>query len=57
VCAKHAEWSALDVGAQAERAAARACAIPTGRHDRMDPETTVVRDGETMGRSCSAAYH
>jgi fatty-acyl-CoA synthase len=52
VCAKHAEWSALDVGAQAERNGRQGVRYTCEEGMTvMDPETMTVvpRDGETMG--------
>ncbi|HEV7412453.1 MAG TPA: acyl-CoA synthetase [Casimicrobiaceae bacterium] len=52
VCAKHAEWNALDVGAQAERNGRQGVRYTCEEGMTvMDPETmtAVPRDGETMG--------
>jgi fatty-acyl-CoA synthase len=52
VCAKHREWSALDVGAQAERNGRQGVRYTCEEGMTvMDPETMTVvpRDGETMG--------
>jgi fatty-acyl-CoA synthase len=52
VCAKHPEWSALDVSAQAERNGRQGVRYTCEEGMTvMDPETMTVvpRDGETMG--------
>ena len=52
MCAKHPEWSALDVGAQAERNGRQGVRYTCEEGMTvMDPETMTVvpRDGETMG--------
>ena len=52
VCAKHPEWSALDVGAQAERNGRQGVRYTCEEGMTvMDPETMTVvpRDGATMG--------
>ena len=52
VCAKHPEWGALDVGAQAERNGRQGVRYTCEEGMTvMDPETMTVvpRDGETMG--------
>ena len=57
VCAKHAAWDALDIGARTSLTAGRAFATHAGRHDGDGPETmTPCRaTGPRWARSCSAA--
>ena len=52
VCAKHAEWDALDIGARTERNGRQGVRYTVEEGMTvMDPETMapVPRDGETMG--------